>query len=163
VTAALAGTNHGKEESSDRRRAGGARGSPPPARRRLGGRTHEEGLLNTRSSRDLRRILPRFQGENLARNLALVEALRALAREKKTTVARLAIAWVLSRGEDVVPLVGARTRERLAESLGALTTDLSPEDLARIETAVPAGAAAGSRYDTHGMAILDSERPSRRA
>ena len=112
-------------------------------------------------SRDLRKILPRFQGENLARNLALVEALRALATERDATVAQLAIAWVLSRGEDVVPLVGARRRERLDEALGALDLELSPEDVARIERAIPSGAAAGTRYDAHGMAILDSERPGR--
>ena len=70
----------------------------------------------------------------------------------------MVIAWVLSRGEDVVPLVGARTRERLAESLGAIELELFADDLAAIETAVPAGAAAGERYDEGQMAILDSER-----
>jgi len=109
---------------------------------------------------DIRGYLPRFGGANLAANLALVEALRRLAREKETTVAALATAWVLSRGEDIVPLVGARRRDRLAESLGALGVRLTAEDLARIEGAVPKGAAAGERYPTPLMAHLDSERRS---
>jgi aryl-alcohol dehydrogenase-like predicted oxidoreductase len=73
-------------------------------------------------------------------------------------VAQVAIAWVLSRGEDIVALVGARTRERLAESLGAIELELSAEDLGAIEAAVPVGSAAGGRYDERQMAILDSER-----
>jgi len=109
---------------------------------------------------DIRGYLPRFGGANLEANLALVEALRALALEKETTVAALATAWVLSRGEDIVPLVGARRRDRLAESLGALDVRLTAEDLARIEGAVPKGAAAGERYPTPLMAHLDSERRS---
>jgi aryl-alcohol dehydrogenase-like predicted oxidoreductase len=107
---------------------------------------------------DFRASAPRFQGENLARNLELVETLRAVADEKDATVAQLAIAWALSRGEDVVPLVGARTRERLAESLGAVEVDLTQDDLARIENAVPHEAVAGERYQAEQMAILDSER-----
>jgi pyridoxine 4-dehydrogenase len=107
---------------------------------------------------DFRASAPRFTGENLDRNLALVEVLRALAEEKGVTVAQLAIAWALSRGEDVVPLVGARTRERLTESLGALAVELSRIDLDRIEQAVPVEAAAGERYHAEQMAILDSER-----
>lgn len=98
---------------------------------------------------------PRFQGENFARNRRLVEALDGLARAKGATAAQLAIAWVLARGEDVVPLVGARTRERLAEALGALDLELTPDDLARIEQAVPAGAIAGDRYDERGMAMVN--------
>jgi aryl-alcohol dehydrogenase-like predicted oxidoreductase len=109
---------------------------------------------------DIRGYLPRFGGANLAANLALVEALRTLAREKETTVAALATAWVLSRGEDIVPLVGARRRDRLAESLGALDVRLTADDLARIEAAVPRGAAAGDRYPPPLMAHLDSERRS---
>lgn len=110
---------------------------------------------------DLRARLPRFSGENLERNLTLVEALRAVAEERGATVAQIAIAWALARGEDIVPLIGARTRERLAEALGALNLDLSKEDLARIESAVPPGAAAGDRYDPTQMAHLDSERRGR--
>ena len=107
---------------------------------------------------DFRASAPRFQGENLARNLELVETLRAVADEKDATVAQLAIAWALSRGEDVVPLVGARTRKRLAESLGAVEVDLTQDDLTRIENAVPVDAVAGERYHAEQMAILDSER-----
>jgi aryl-alcohol dehydrogenase-like predicted oxidoreductase len=107
---------------------------------------------------DFRASAPRFTGENLERNLELVETLRAVAEAKGATVAQVAIGWALSRGDDVVPLVGARTRERLAESLGALEVELTEDDLSRIEEAIPAGAAAGERYDDRQMAILDSER-----
>jgi aryl-alcohol dehydrogenase-like predicted oxidoreductase len=107
---------------------------------------------------DFRASAPRFTGENLGRNLELVETLRSVAEAKGASVAQLAIAWVLSRGEDVVPLVGARTRERLREALGALEVELTADDLERIEEAVPAGAAAGERYHAQQMAILDSER-----
>jgi aryl-alcohol dehydrogenase-like predicted oxidoreductase len=99
---------------------------------------------------------PRFGGENLARNLAIVEALRSAV--PGATVAQVAVAWVLSRGEDIVPLIGARRRDQLNEALGALDLRLTPEDLARIEGAVPPDAAAGERYDARGMASLDSER-----
>ena len=105
-----------------------------------------------------RQTAPRFTGENLARNLALVEALRSVADAKNATVAALAIAWVLSRGDDIVPLVGARRRDQLAEALGATELQLTAEDLEAIERAVPAGAAAGDRYHAPQMATLDSER-----
>jgi aryl-alcohol dehydrogenase-like predicted oxidoreductase len=108
--------------------------------------------------RDFRASAPRFTGENLARNLELVETLRAVADERGATVAQTAIAWALSRGDDVVPLVGARRRDRLEEALGALALELSPGDLARIEEAVPPGAAAGERYHAEQMSVLDSER-----
>jgi aryl-alcohol dehydrogenase-like predicted oxidoreductase len=107
---------------------------------------------------DFRGHSPRFQGENLARNLTLVEALREVAAAKGVSVAQIAIAWVLSRGVDIVPLVGARRRDRLAESLGALEVTLAPDDLAAIERAVPPGSAAGDRYAPAQMAMLDSER-----
>lgn len=110
------------------------------------------------SAGDFRAYSPRFQGENLHQNLRLVEALRAVAEAKGATVAQAAIAWVLSRGEDIVPLVGARRPDRLAEALGALDLDLTAHDLAAIEAAVPAEAVAGTRYDAHQMAFLDSER-----
>jgi aryl-alcohol dehydrogenase-like predicted oxidoreductase len=87
-----------------------------------------------------------------------VDTLSELAEEKGATAAQLAIAWVLSRGDEIVPLVGARRRERLTEALGALELELSADDLARIEQAVPAGGAAGERYQAQQMAILDSER-----
>ena len=107
---------------------------------------------------DFRASAPRFTGENLERNLALVESMRAIAETKGATVAQLAIAWVRSRGEDVVPLVGARRRERLDEALGALDLELDADDLAQIEEVIPAGVAAGERYHAEQMAILDSER-----
>jgi aryl-alcohol dehydrogenase-like predicted oxidoreductase len=109
-------------------------------------------------SPDFRSFSPRFQGENLDRNLALVEALRSIATAKEATVAQVAIAWVLSQGNDIVPLVGARQRERLTESLGAFNLELSAADLAQIEQAVPAEAVAGDRYAAIQMAGLDSEK-----
>ena len=107
---------------------------------------------------DFRGRSPRFSGGNLERNLALVEELRAVAEPRGATVAQAAIAWVASRGDDIVPLVGARQPVRPAESLGALDLELDAADLARIEAAVPAGAVAGDRYDAAQMAMLDSER-----
>jgi aryl-alcohol dehydrogenase-like predicted oxidoreductase len=111
-----------------------------------------------RQPRDYRAALPRFQGENLDRNLELVEALRAVAERKGATVAQIAIAWILSRGPGIVALVGARRRDRLTEALGAVDLVLNPGDLARIEQAVPKDSASGDRYNAHGMAALDSER-----
>ncbi|WP_225821193.1 aldo/keto reductase [Streptomyces naphthomycinicus] len=110
------------------------------------------------AANDFRAHSPRFQGDNLRHNLDLVEALRKIAEQKGVTVAQIAIAWVLARGEDIVPLVGARNRERLGESLGALDVHLDAADLAAVEEAVPADAAAGDRYPTAQMAHLDSER-----
>ncbi|MFF4530297.1 aldo/keto reductase [Streptomyces sp. NPDC001407] len=110
------------------------------------------------AANDFRGRSPRFQGENLQHNLDLVDALREVAESKGATVAQTAIAWVLSRGEDIVPLVGARRRDRLTEALGALDVQLGEADLAAIERAVPAGAAAGDRYPTDQMAHLDSEK-----
>ena len=107
---------------------------------------------------DSRAAGPRFSGENLDHNLALVEALRGVSDELGITVAQAAIAWVASRGRDIVPLVGARTRVRLAESLGAAAVDLTEDQLARIEAAVPADRVAGERYPAAHMAALDSER-----
>jgi aryl-alcohol dehydrogenase-like predicted oxidoreductase len=110
------------------------------------------------SATDFRSHSPRFSGENVGHNLALVEALRAVASDAGITVAQAAIAWVASRGDDIVPVVGARTRERLAESLGAASVTLSAEQLAAIESAMPADAVAGTRYAEAQMAMLDSER-----
>jgi len=110
------------------------------------------------AARDFRQHSPRFQGDNLEHNLALVERLRELAQARNVSVAQLAIAWVLARGEDIVPLVGARTRPRLQEALGALELPLDPAELAHIEQAVPPGAAAGERYAAAQMAMLDSEK-----
>ncbi|MEU9114299.1 aldo/keto reductase [Streptomyces sp. NPDC048483] len=110
------------------------------------------------AANDFRGMSPRFQGENLSRNLDLVDALRKIAEQKGVSVAQTAIAWVLSRGEDIVPLVGARRRDRLTEALGALDITLEADDLAAIESAIPAGAAAGERYPAEQMGHLDSER-----
>jgi len=107
---------------------------------------------------DFRGMSPRFQGENLQKNLELTEALRAAAETAGLTPAQAAIAWVASQGEDIVPLVGARRRERLAEALEAMNAALSPEAKAAIERAVPKGAAAGERYPAAQMGMLDSER-----
>ena len=107
---------------------------------------------------DFRAHLPRFTGTNGERNRKLVETLQSLAADKGVTASQLAIAWVLARGESIVPLVGARTRAQLEESLGALQVRLSPADLARIEEAIPTGAVAGTRYPEPQMKILDSER-----
>jgi aryl-alcohol dehydrogenase-like predicted oxidoreductase len=106
---------------------------------------------------DFRAHAPRFAAENRARNLAIVESLRDVADAKGLTVAQVAIAWALERGEDVVPLVGARTRERLHEALGALEAELDADDFAALERAAPPGAAAGERYPAAQMAVLDSE------
>ena len=102
--------------------------------------------------------MPRFTGENRERNDHLVEALQKVAAEKRVTASQLAIAWVLTKGLTIVPLIGARTRPQLTESLGALDVALSNDDIARIEETVPASAIAGTRYDEHQMRILDSER-----
>ncbi|MGW3007660.1 aldo/keto reductase [Streptomyces sp. NPDC001219] len=110
------------------------------------------------AANDFRGMSPRFQGENLDHNLDLVDALRKIAEQKGISVAQTAIAWVLSRGTDIVPLVGARRRDRLTEALGALDVTLDADELTAIENAFPAGAAAGDRYPTQQMAHLDSER-----
>jgi aryl-alcohol dehydrogenase-like predicted oxidoreductase len=122
------------------------------------------GLLSTASARaigagDPRSRFPRFQGENLRRNLDLLTALEQIADGRGVTTAQLAIAWVASRGSDIIPLVGTKRRDRLVEALGALDLRLSPGELAAIEAAVPAEQVAGERYDPGGMASLDSERP----
>ena len=103
-------------------------------------------------------ISPRFNGVNLDHNLALVEALRPIAEAKGATIPQLAIAWVLTRGQDIVPIVGSRRRKSLKESLKVLDLTLTTDDLARIEQAIPTGAAAGERYPVPLMALLDSER-----
>lgn len=120
------------------------------------------GLLSGRWSKersgvagDLRNTNPRFTGENLARNLGLVETLHGIAEAKGVTVAQVVIAWVLSRGSDIVPLVGARQPGQLTEAVGATTVQLTPGDLDRIEQAFPIGAGAGDRYPTAQMAQLD--------
>ena len=112
---------------------------------------------------DFRSTSPRFQGENLKTNLALVEKLRGIAEKIGASVAQVAIAWVAAQGPDIVPLVGARRRDRLAEALGALDVTLSSDDLAALARALPPGAAAGERYPPAALAHLDSERRRSRA
>ena len=107
---------------------------------------------------DFRSRAPRFSDANRASNLELAERLRALADDRDATPAQLAIAWVLARGGDIIPLIGARTRERLSEALGALDLDLGAELAGELERAIPADAAAGERYPEQQMATLDSER-----
>jgi aryl-alcohol dehydrogenase-like predicted oxidoreductase len=105
-----------------------------------------------------RSVSPRFQGENLEKNLALVERLRDVAKELGASVAQVATAWVAAQGDDIVPLIGARRRAQLTESLGALEVKLTAGQLARLADAVPADAVAGSRYANAQMAHLDSEK-----
>jgi aryl-alcohol dehydrogenase-like predicted oxidoreductase len=103
---------------------------------------------------DARRSHPRFQGENFARNLRMVEGIEALAREKRVTAAQLALAWVLSRGEDVVPIPGTKRLKYLDENVAAADLRLTPDDLARLDEVAPPGAAAGDRYPERGMKMV---------
>ncbi|MED1864360.1 aldo/keto reductase [Fictibacillus nanhaiensis] len=106
---------------------------------------------------DFRSFAPRFMGENLDQNLALVEALREIANEKQTTVAQLAIAWVMSQGNDIIPLIGARKRSHLEDAFEAINLQLNEADLVKIEAAVPANKVAGTRYAKEQMAMLGVE------
>jgi aryl-alcohol dehydrogenase-like predicted oxidoreductase len=110
------------------------------------------------SSGDFRAHLPRFTEANRERNQTVIDALRELATERGVTASQLAIAWVLAKGPNLVPVIGARTRAQLTESLAALAIELSPTEIARVESVVPASSVAGTRYDEHQMRILDSER-----
>jgi aryl-alcohol dehydrogenase-like predicted oxidoreductase len=120
------------------------------------------GLLSSDTAQlapnDPRTRFPRFAGQNHARNLELLAALEAIAEDRGVTAAQLAIAWVASRGDDIIPLIGTKRRNRLSEALKALDLTLSADELAVIEAAVPAGAAAGDRYATSPVTTLDSER-----
>jgi len=107
---------------------------------------------------DLRAHMPRFVGENLARNRKLIDALNRLAAERGVAPAQLAIAWVLAKDSTIVPVIGARTRRQLDESLAALEIHLTAEEIARLEEAIPASEVAGSRYAEMQMRTLDSER-----
>ncbi|WP_378734230.1 aldo/keto reductase [Nocardia brasiliensis] len=112
----------------------------------------------TFATNDFRAHSPRFQGENLSRNRKLVDALGTIAKDKNVSVAQLAIAWVLTRGADIVPIIGARRRDRWTEAIGALDISLTEDDLSTIEAAVPVDQIAGERYASEQMAMLDSER-----
>jgi aryl-alcohol dehydrogenase-like predicted oxidoreductase len=119
------------------------------------------GLLSgskTGAPGDFRAHLPRFTADNRERNQRLIEALQKLAAEKGVSASQLAIAWVLAKSPAVVPVVGARTRTQLAESLGALQVTLTLADIGRIEERMPTDAVAGTRYDERQMRTLDSER-----
>ncbi|PYQ26469.1 MAG: aldo/keto reductase [Acidobacteria bacterium] len=107
---------------------------------------------------DYRSFMPRFRSENREQNQQLIDALRDIAAQHDATPVQLAIAWVLARGENIVPVIGARTRAQLHDALGALSIQLSASDLEQIERAVPAEAVAGTRYDERQMQQLDSER-----
>jgi pyridoxine 4-dehydrogenase len=137
-----------------------------PAARELGVPITAYGILSrgllsghwAPGERDFRLRMPRFSGTNLERNLALVDRLRAIADEAGVTVAQIAIAWVVSRGGDIIPLLGAKRRDQLDEALAAMQLELTPDQLAQIDAAVPEGAAAGDRYPEAQMRVLDSER-----
>ena len=110
------------------------------------------------TSGDFRAHLPRFAGVNFERNISFLNPFRTIAEEKGVTPSQLAIAWVLARGEPIVPLIGARKRTQLTEALGALSIRLGEEELARIEQSVPYADVVGTRYDENQMRMLDSER-----
>ncbi|HET6144037.1 MAG TPA: aldo/keto reductase [Candidatus Acidoferrales bacterium] len=149
----------------------GAEATILPAARELGMGVTAYGILSrglltgspVTSPKDIRNHMPRFKGGNLQKNQPLVNALAAIARSKNATAAQVATAWVMSRGAEIVPLIGARRRPQLAESLKALELELSPEDLAEIERAIPADAVAGTRYAEEQMRWLDSEKPPAQA
>ena len=107
---------------------------------------------------DIRNRFPRFSGDNLARNQKLIDSLSQIAAQKGITRSQLAIAWVLAKNTNVIPLIGARTRQQLADSLAALNVQLTPADLVEIESALPPDSISGTRYDAHGMRTLDSEK-----
>jgi len=104
---------------------------------------------------DTRRNHPRFQGENFARNLELVNEIKAIAKEKNATPAQIALAWLLAQGDDIVPIPGTKKRRYLEENLKAVDIALSAEDLKRIDRAFPHGAAAGNRYPDAAMATVN--------
>ena len=95
---------------------------------------------------DARRRHPRFAAENLSRNMALVHRIEEISRRKRCTAGQLALAWLLAQGEDIVPIPGTKRRERLLENIGALSVELTDDDLVQIADAIPVGAAAGLRY-----------------
>jgi aryl-alcohol dehydrogenase-like predicted oxidoreductase len=107
---------------------------------------------------DFRAHLPRFAGTNFDRNTGMLSSFNAIAQEKGATPSQLAIAWVLARGDQIVPLIGARQRTQLTEALGALAIQLTADDLARIDQVVSQANIVGTRYDENQMRMLDSER-----
>ena len=111
--------------------------------------------LDDLADNDWRRSMPRFEQENFRRNMELVERIKALAARKGCLLAQLALAWVLAQGDDIVPIPGTKRRLYLKENIGALDVQLSPKELAEIDTILPAGAAAGSRYSAPGMRTIN--------
>jgi len=109
-------------------------------------------------AKDFRLMSPRFQDGNIDSNLKLVDSLRAIAADIGASPAQVAIAWVAAQGSDIVPLVGARRRDRLSEALGALDVKLTDAHLAALASAFPPGAAAGARYPEAQLAHMDSEK-----
>jgi aryl-alcohol dehydrogenase-like predicted oxidoreductase len=109
---------------------------------------------------DFRAYLPRFSGANLEQNKRFVEALASFARDHGATPSQVATAWVLSRGETIVPVIGARTPQQIADAIRALDLDLTPDDLAELQALASSFPVAGTRYDEHQMKALDSERSS---
>jgi aryl-alcohol dehydrogenase-like predicted oxidoreductase len=107
---------------------------------------------------DLRARFPRFTGANRECNQTIIDTLQKLASEKGVSPSQLAIAWVLAKGPNIVPVIGARTRAQLTDSLGARRIQLSPAEVAGIEEAISPSSVAGTRYDEHQMRMLDSER-----
>jgi aryl-alcohol dehydrogenase-like predicted oxidoreductase len=107
---------------------------------------------------DIRGHFPRFQGENLAANQRMIAKLGAMARDKGASVAQLALGWILTKGSDIIPVVGARTEAQLHEALETTKRSCSADEIAALELAVPAGAVAGERYAAEQMRTLDSER-----
>jgi aryl-alcohol dehydrogenase-like predicted oxidoreductase len=144
----------------------GAEATILPAARELGMGVTAYGILSrglltgspVTSPKDIRNHMPRFKGENLQKNQPLVTTLAKIAQSKNATSAQVATAWVMSRGAEIVPLIGARRRAQLVESLKALDLKLSIEDLAQIERDIPADAVAGTRYAEEQMRWLDSEK-----
>jgi aryl-alcohol dehydrogenase-like predicted oxidoreductase len=123
-----------------------------------GGLISDHATAARSAASEIRTRKPRFSAENFPKNIALVEALGKIARDKNASTAQLALAWVKSRGDDVIPLIGARRRDQLNDALGALDIKLTAADLARIEQAAPAAAVAGMRYLPSILAHMDSEK-----
>jgi len=107
---------------------------------------------------DVRRTIPRFQPENFAKNRRLVERLEALARAKRCTTAQLALAWILAKGSDIVPIPGSKGVRHLEENTAAADLALTPDEMAALEEAFPVGAAAGTRYPAESMRLLEAEQ-----
>ena len=125
----------------------------PLGRGFLGGRIRSTDDL---AHDDFRRNTPRFQGEHLQRNLALVERIEAIAAQKGCTAAQLGLAWVLAQGADIVPIVGTKRRVYLEQNVAAVSLELTGEDLRILDEAAPAGAVSGDRYPTRVMHLIQS-------